>query len=63
MLKADRWEKTWVLYEQSSIAVDTSSSRMFKYSSFKLQSSGPFFGVASALGNEILIYYLKKDSS
>ena len=54
--KADGNEKTWASYER--IAFDASSSSVQN-----VQSSGSFFGVASALGNEIPIYYLKKHSS
>ena len=57
MPKEDGRRKTWVSYEQSGIAVDASSSSVQN-----VQCSGSFFGVASAFGNEIPIYYLKKHS-
>ena len=47
MPNANEREKTWVSYEQRDIAVDASSSSVHG------QSPGSFFGVASALGNEI----------
>jgi hypothetical protein len=59
VLKAEEMEKTWVLYEQGGIIADARTT--LGVQTFNAQVL--FFGVASALGNEIPIHYLKKHSS
>ena len=60
--KVEEREKTWILYERGGMVVDIRSTNInAQRPMFSVQVL--FFGVASILGNEILMDYLKKQSS
>ena len=60
--KAEDREKTWVSYERGGMVIDVRSTNVnAQRPTFSVQVL--FFGVASILGNEILMDYLKKHSS